>query len=352
MPVAALPEFPTNVPTHPLLVVDYELIKKGDEQEIETLWKAATTLGFWYLKNHGCNEDVDNMFDMGAETMDLPLEEKMKYEQGDDGHSFGYKFAGANAVDSSGELDKIEFINIAKDDALAWPKQAQRSYPSTVNARMESTIIPFVRKSMEINDAIMAVFNAKLGLPEGTLQKLHSKEEFSGSEARTIKAPKNLPVGRQALGAHTDFGSLSFLHNRLGGLQVLPPGVEEWQYVKPVPGHAICNVGDALALFSGGILHSNIHRVFPPPGAQANFERWSQVFFTRPGNSVVLRPLADESPLIAESVSNLPEERKTAFNPGATSYEWFSRRIKNQRIKNRTGPETWMASRGTEQGRV
>ena len=30
------------------------------------------------------------MFAMGAETLDLPLQEKMKYEQGDDGFSFGY----------------------------------------------------------------------------------------------------------------------------------------------------------------------------------------------------------------------------------------------------------------------
>jgi isopenicillin N synthase-like dioxygenase len=352
MPVPALPEFPTNVPTHPLLVVDYERIKSGDEKEIAVLWSAATSLGFWYLKNHGADEDVANMFDMGAETMDLPLEEKMKYEQGDDGFSFGYKFAGASAVDASGELDKIEFINVAKDDALAWPKQARRSYPSVVNDRMESTIIPFVEKSFEINKTIMDIFDAKLGLPEGTLNKLHSREEFSGSEARTIKAPKNLPVGRQALGAHTDFGSLSFLHNRLGGLQVLPPGVDEWQYLKPIPGHAICNVGDALALFSGGILHSNIHRVFPPPGAQAGFERWSQVFFTRPGNSVVLRPLSDESPLIAEAVGKLTEERRAALNPGVTAHDWFARRIKNQRIKNRKGPETWIASRGTEQGRA
>ena len=82
----------------------------------------------------------------------------------------------------------------------------------------------------------------------------------------------------------------SFLHNRLGGLQVLPPGSDKWLYVKvsgalphiahtltslaqPLPGHGICNVGDALALFSGGILRSNLHRVVcvlasspsPPP---------------------------------------------------------------------------------------
>lgn len=30
---------------------------------------------------------------------------------------------------------------------------------------------------------------------------------------------------------------------------------------QPIPGHAICNIGDALALLSGGILRSNIHRV-------------------------------------------------------------------------------------------
>jgi len=216
---------------------------------------------------------------------------------------------------------------------------------------MVSTIVPCVKKSLEINNIILRVFNNKLGLPEGTLLKHHS-EEYSASEARTIKAPKNLPVGKQAIGAHTDFGSLSFLHNRLGGLQVLPPGVEEWQYVKPVPGHAICNVGDALALLSGGILRSNIHRVFPPPGAQAAFERWSQVFFTRPGNSVILRPLSDESPIIAEAVSKLSDERRETLTPGVTADDWFNRRIRNQRIKNRSGPETWMASRGTELGRA
>ena len=31
------------------------------------------------------------MFDMGVEAMDLPLEEKMKYEQGDSGESAGYE---------------------------------------------------------------------------------------------------------------------------------------------------------------------------------------------------------------------------------------------------------------------
>ena len=42
------------------------------------------------MKNHGADDAVNAMFDMGTEMMALPLEEKMKYEQGDDGYSFGY----------------------------------------------------------------------------------------------------------------------------------------------------------------------------------------------------------------------------------------------------------------------
>lgn len=71
----------------------------------------------------------------------------------------------------------------------------------------------------------------------------------------------------------------------------------------------------------------------PPPKEQGYYERWSLVFFTRPGQSVILRPLSDESPVIAEAVSKLPSGK---YDTGTTSKEWFARRIKNQRIKNRT----------------
>lgn len=39
--------FPQDVPTHPLVVVDFELIAAGYEYELDKLWKAATELGFW-----------------------------------------------------------------------------------------------------------------------------------------------------------------------------------------------------------------------------------------------------------------------------------------------------------------
>ncbi|THH10585.1 hypothetical protein EW145_g1235 [Phellinidium pouzarii] len=352
MPGIILPPFPDDIPTHPLLVVDFALIKAGNTQEIDKLWEAATGLGFWYLKNHGADREVEQMFEMGEETMDLPLEEKLKYTQGAQGNenavgTFGYKAAGEYITDEKGSPDTVEYITIAKDDALKYPEVVHSTYPSTVNARMESTIKPFVLKALEVNNTIIATFENKLSLPAGALLKCHSLEEPSGSEGRTIKSSlrRDSTKDRIALGAHTDFGSLSFLHNRLGGLQVLPPGREGWQYVRPLPGHAICNIGDTLTLLSGGILHSNLHRVMPPPGAQAGLPRWSVVFFSRPGQSVRVRALADESEVIKDALDKMSTEERARYEPEATAGEWFARRVKYLRTKNMKGPENWQASR-------
>ncbi|KAI0058454.1 Clavaminate synthase-like protein [Artomyces pyxidatus] len=349
MPGTVLPPFPDDVPTVPLLIIDFELVKQGDAQEIDRLWKAATELGFWYLKNHGAEAEVNAMFDLSREAMALPLDEKMKFEQGDDGVSFGYKMKGGYATDETGAPDNAEFLNIAQDDTLAYPAVVHRTYPAPVGARMDSAVRPFALKAIEVSNVLLGALNARLGLPEGTLAAAHKLEEHSGSETRCIRNPKNQVVtsDKVALGAHTDFGSLSFLHNRLGGLQVFPPGVEEWKYVKPIPGHAVCNLGDAMTIFSGGILRSNLHRVVPPPKEQGTLDRWSLVHFTRPGYSVVLKPL--DSALIADAVVKAPEGK---YETGSTAGEWFGRRIANMRLNNRKGPETWHASRGTEHREV
>ncbi|RPD55161.1 Clavaminate synthase-like protein [Lentinus tigrinus ALCF2SS1-7] len=344
--LTTLPAFPEDVPTHPLFVIDYQLVKAGDEHEVNKLWRAATELGFWYLKNHDVNEEVDEMFEMGRETLALPLEEKMCFEQGDNGFSFGYRAAGMQFMDERGTPDVTEFINVSKDDALAWPAPVHRTYPSTVEARMESVIKPFVQKSLAINHFLINVLNDKLGLPKGALAALHKADEHSGCTARVIRAPPHEGLQTKLfLTAHTDFGSLSFLHNRLGGLQVLPPGSDKWFYVKPLPGHAICNIGDALNIFSGGILRSNIHRVVPPPGEQAKYERWSLVFFTRPNDPVELRALSDQSAAIAESVAKAPSGK---YEPGVTAQQWLARRVGSQRRVHYTGPESWRNREGTE----
>ncbi len=150
----------------------------------------------------------------------------------------------------------------------------------------------------------------------GGLTALHRLNAISGDQIRFVRAPpqKRAEEG-VALGAHTDFGSVTVLFNRLGGLQVrLPEGMDPippseagepasesetslcqdgWCYVRPLPGHAIVNLGDALVKFSNGRLRSNIHRVVASPGQQSQTTRYSLVFFCRPEDEVGLRSLIE-----------------------------------------------------------
>lgn len=121
-----------------------------------------------------------------------------------------YKAAGSNAIDQRGTVDSTEFLNVAKDDALAFPTKVHRDYPETVNARMESAVKPFVLKSISICHTIEKVLNDQLGLPEGGLGELHRVEKISRCQLRCIKCPPvhGAPTDKPALSAHTDFGSL------------------------------------------------------------------------------------------------------------------------------------------------
>ncbi|KAL0946442.1 hypothetical protein HGRIS_012665 [Hohenbuehelia grisea] len=87
-----------------------------------------------------------------------------------------------------------------------------------------------------------------------------------------------------------------------------------------------------MALFSGGILRSNLHRVVPP-GAQGAFVRLSIVFFTRPRGEVVLRK---DSAAIAEAAEKNHRETGTNFETRSTAAEWFQQRVKNRRFNYRT----------------
>ncbi|GJJ08947.1 hypothetical protein Clacol_003167 [Clathrus columnatus] len=322
MPVPVYPPLPDNVPTHPLVVIDYELIRARDPIEIERLWEAATSLGFWYLMNHGADKEVNDMFDLGAKYMALPFDEKMEFTQGQGGSNFGYKHLASIQIDPSGTRDANEYFNIAQDDAFSYPSVTHRTYPTLINDAMQPVITPFTRKSVEVNNTLIDVFNDRLGLPADELGKRHDMTELSGNGAKFIRVPPNLNTGEKAVGHHTDFGSL------------------------PIPGHAICNIGDALHILSGGILRSSIHRVLTPPGDQSKFERFSIVFFFRPGNSVLLNALSKESSLIKAAVDRAVDPK--VFNTGATALEWLSRRVTYRRAVNQKDPQLWTAGQGTE----
>lgn len=188
-------------------------------------------------------------------------------------------------------------MQVPRNDLLGITTADSHPAPNVLK-RSRLTFQSMMRKSHSIATLILDLINTSLGLPESTLTNLHRIDAPSGDLVRLIKAPPQ-PAGdrRIALPEHTDYGSVTLVFNRLGGLQVFsPPGTDaQWLYVKPLPGHAIVNIGDAMVKFINGLLRSNLHRIVSPPGEQANFTRYSLLYFCRPDNDVLLRRLEGSS---------------------------------------------------------
>lgn len=77
----------------------------------------------------------------------------------------------------------------------------------------------------------------------------------------------------------------------------------------------------------------------PPPLAQSHYERWSLVYFTRPGDSVPLRALVEESSIITEAVAKDADHN---YDPGVTAAQWFARRQSKWRGDNKK-VSLWLA---------
>jgi isopenicillin N synthase-like dioxygenase len=232
-------------------------------------------------------------------------------------------------------------LQVSKDDILGLSEPLPA--PGLLSPH-RGLLKSFMQHSHALVNLLLSLLNDRLDLPYDQLPSLHRLASVSGDQVRWVHAPPQPTDDRKtALGQHTDFGSVTILFNRLGGLQVLPPNSNEWSYVKPLRGHAVINLGDAMVKFSAGILRSNIHRVVNPPGQQENHTRMSLVYFARPADDVILKPL-DGSSLIDESRRQKPEKLD---EEEITSKEWILRRA----LGRRQGGD-WAKAGGTESRRV
>ncbi|XP_037040254.1 oxidoreductase vrtI-like [Bradysia coprophila] len=316
-----------------LPVIDYTALVKRDSTEIQKIVRASTELGFFYLKVDN-QLDPDPMFRLAENVFRMPLDDKLPYKMdGKNGIYYGYKPARTTFTDKHGTPDTIEFWNISKDELLV---RNGNDFPKAI-LDVKDVIKSFMIKSHEMINVILEILSISLGLDAKALSNLHRLMESSGDQLRFTKTTmhpiQNRPSSPDvSLGAHTDFGSITILFNRLYGLQVLSPN-KEWLFVPPLPGHAVVNLGDAMVKLSGGRLMSNTHRVVTAPGLSAVTDRYSVVYFARPENVVQMKNLLSDE---VNETDNL------------TAEEWIARRVRHFQIVNYTNEEAYELSRGTE----
>lgn len=155
-----------------------------------------------------------------------------------------------------------------------------------------------------IAQVIFRMLSAALLLPEDkSFESFHRASHGSPDIVRLLKYAANTADNAFAApqAAHTDIGSLTFLFSDSPGLQILPAGSTEWLYVLPKARQPIVNFGDAMSIFTNGLIRNVYHRVASLPGKGME-ERYSFAFLMRPDPSAPMCPLP--SPAIKSEESS------------------------------------------------
>ncbi|GCD97599.1 isopenicillin N synthase family dioxygenase [Embleya hyalina] len=168
----------------------------------------------------------------------------------------------------------------------------------------------------ELSADLMRLFALALGLAEDFFE---DKFDHHGSSVTVNYYPPQLepPLpGQLRRGPHTDFGGLTVLYqeDERGGLQVLQGGTR-WRDVPAIPGTFVVNIGDLMAMWTGGRWVSTMHRVVNPARGDTS-SRLTIPFFYMPNHDAPIEPMRP-----------FRETRAIDRYDTVTAGQWMSRKI-------------------------
>ncbi|KAF5014091.1 hypothetical protein F66182_15051, partial [Fusarium sp. NRRL 66182] len=118
----SLSPFPDDIPTMPLDRLSLVKLLQHDSDEVQKFCRACEDIGFFYLDlrdqelGDSLLSTTDELFKISEQLFALDVQEKSKYDHSKKRSYYGYKPLGAGQVDEKGNVDSIEFYNIAKDE--------------------------------------------------------------------------------------------------------------------------------------------------------------------------------------------------------------------------------------------
>lgn len=237
-----------------------------------------------------------------------------------------YKKIGRTVTDKNKTPDTAEFFNVGKNDSIISQSERTRPWPKPVQDSRE-LFSTYCKTAHSVGLQMLEILVSKVGVDPEEIHSRHKLDSDSGDHVRLTRGPprKTTEMPEIQTPSHTDFGTITILMNWLGGLQVygspnrivgnldFEDNQGEWMWVKPKPGHAIVNLGDAMVTFLNGILCSGRHRVIPAPGEQGKWPRYSVVYFVRPIDDCRLKTLKG---------SGIPE-KGDENDEGINAKEWI-----------------------------
>ena len=269
---------------------------QGRGELARAIGNACETSGFFVIVGHGVpRELVDRMYTVTNAFFRLPAAEKdlVAHRPG----TSGFRRSGgttARSLDQRTPPDLCESFGAHVTGELSDQERAELGdYWATWKLAniwpefptgFRDTWHEYMTALHALSHDLMRLFALALGLDENFYDDKFDRH-VSSLVANYYYPQVDEPLpGQLRRGAHTDFGALTVLHQEddLSGLQVLQDQ-DEWADVQAIPGSFVVNIGDLMALWTGGRWVSTMHRVVNPERGDTS-SRLSIPYFYQPNH--------------------------------------------------------------------
>ncbi|KAA8542460.1 hypothetical protein F0562_023403 [Nyssa sinensis] len=276
-----------------------DLSSSDIQKSVSLLKQACLDSGFFYVINHGISQEfMEEVFAQSKRFFNLPISEKMKLLRNEKHRGYtpildeyldpinqihgdykeGY-YIGVEVPEDDPDAQKPYFgPNVwPTEDILSGWRQAMEKYHREALG-VAKAVTRLIALALDLESDYFDQPEV-LGKPIAVLRLLH----YEGQISDTMK-------GIYGAGAHSDFGLITLLAtDDVTGLQICKDKDAKpqiWEYVAPLRGAFIVNLGDMLERWSNCIFRSTLHRVLGN-----GQERYSIAYFVKPNHDFVVECL-------------------------------------------------------------
>ncbi|KAJ9183904.1 hypothetical protein P3X46_007703 [Hevea brasiliensis] len=260
------------------------------QQSVSLLKQACLDSGFFYVVNHGISEEfMDQVFSESKKFFELPLGEKMKVLRNEKHRGYTPFLDELLDPDNQVHGDYKEGyyigVEVPEDDPQAEkPFYGQNVWPAAdVLPGWRQTMERFHKEALEVARSVARIIALALNLeadffyrpemlgqPIAVMRLLHYGAQISDPSKGIFGAGAHSDYGLITLLATDDVVALQICKNKDAQPQV-------WEYIAPIKGAFIVNIGDMLERWSNCIFRSTLHRV-----VGNGQERYSIAYFAEP----------------------------------------------------------------------
>ncbi|MEM5387435.1 2-oxoglutarate and iron-dependent oxygenase domain-containing protein [Paraburkholderia phymatum] len=269
-------------------IVDLAGVRAGDRDALARAGReirdACTTIGFFYIVNHGVPQAVIDRAEQAARTFfAFPVETKRRAAVNH--RHRGFNALGDATMYQAKRPDYKEFFSIGlelpEDDPDVLAGQALRgpnNWPDFM-PELQPLLYGYYEEVGACGADLLRAVAVGLGVGEHFFASRYTKRMQRTQMVYYPPQPPQSDEDQFGVAPHTDYGCITLLwQDRVGGLQVREIANETWIDAPPIEGSFVVNVGDLLARWTNDRFRSTLHRVINASGR----ERYSIATFYDP----------------------------------------------------------------------